>query len=61
MVKCTFCGSNIEQGTGKMLIKNNGSIFHFCKNKCEKNLIKLKRIPRYIKWTEEYRKEKTKA
>ncbi|MBI2148289.1 50S ribosomal protein L24e [Candidatus Woesearchaeota archaeon] len=59
MVKCSFCGHNIEQGTGKMLAKNDGSIFYYCSNKCEKNQIKLGRIPRNIKWTEEFRKTKT--
>jgi len=61
MSKCSFCGSNIEQGTGKLFAKNDSTLLYFCSNKCEKNSLKLKRIPRYIKWTEEYRKEKTKA
>ncbi len=58
MVKCTFCGNNIEQGTGKMLAKNDGSIFYYCSNKCEKNQQKLGRLPRNTKWTQEYRKNK---
>lgn len=58
MVKCTFCGNNIEQGTGKMLVKNDGSIFYYCSNKCEKNQQKLGRLPRNIKWTQEYKKNK---
>ena len=61
MSKCSFCGNNLEQGTGKMFAKNDSTVLYFCSNKCEKNSLKLKRIPRYIKWTEAYRKEKSKA
>lgn len=53
MVKCSFCGNNIEQGTGKIFAKNDSTILYFCSNKCEKNQLKLKRIPRNIKWTQE--------
>lgn len=59
MVKCSFCGNNIEQGTGKIFAKNDGSIFYYCSKKCEKNQLKLKRIPRNIKWTQEFRKFKS--
>ncbi len=59
MVKCSFCGHNMEQGTGKMFAKNDGSIFYYCSNKCGKNHLKLKRIPRSIKWTQDYRKAKS--
>ena len=58
MVKCIFCGNDIEQGTGKLLAKNDGSLLYLCSNKCEKNHTKLKRVPRNIKWTEEHRKIK---
>lgn len=50
MVKCTFCKKEIEKGTGKMYVKNDGKIFYFCSNKCDKNLLKLKRKPAKIKW-----------
>ena len=43
---CSFCGDKIEPGTGKMYIKTDGTVFHFCTNKCQKNMLKLKRIPR---------------
>ena len=56
MAKCSFCGQEIGKGTGKILFKNDGKVLNFCSNKCEKNLLKLNRIPRKIKWTEEYRK-----
>lgn len=57
-MKCSFCGKNIEKGTGKMYVKSSGKIIYFCSTKCEKNLLKLKRKPRKIRWTEMFRKEK---
>ena len=55
---CTFCGLEIEPGTGKMYIKKDGTIFHFCSSKCQKNLVQLKRVPRRTEWTERYIREK---
>jgi large subunit ribosomal protein L24e len=52
-MKCSFCGNEIEKGTGKMLAKNDGKIFYFCSSRCEKNLFKLSRTARNIKWTQE--------
>ncbi len=52
--KCDFCKTRIEQGTGKIYIKKDGKILDFCSNKCEKNMLKLKRKPRTTRWTEEY-------
>ncbi len=48
---CSFCGNEIEPGTGKLYVKKDGNVLHFCKNKCQKNMLKLKRIPRKVKWT----------
>jgi large subunit ribosomal protein L24e len=56
MVKCTFCGSDIERGTGKMFVKTDGKIFNFCSNKCEKNMFKLKRKPLETKWSSLHKK-----
>ena len=56
MVQCTFCKKEIEKGTGKMYVKNDGKIFYFCSNKCDKNLLKLKRKPAKIKWTTKKKK-----
>ena len=42
-----------------MYIKIDGTVFNFCKNKCHKNLIELKRIPRRTSWTQPYMREKT--
>ena len=61
MVKCTFCGSEIEKGTGKMYVKADSTTYYFCSSKCEKNMLKLKRIPRNVGWTEEFRRFKGKT
>jgi large subunit ribosomal protein L24e len=58
MVKCSFCGDEIKLGGGKMYIKKDGTVFYFCSNKCEKNLIELGRKPVETKWTEAHHKLK---
>jgi len=57
MVKCSFCGKEIEKGTGKMYVKKDAKILNFCTNKCEKNLIKLKRKPIQTRWSKLYKKK----
>lgn len=57
-MKCSFCEENIEKGTGIMFVKKDGKILYFCSSKCEKNLLKLRRVPRNIKWTQTYQKLK---
>ncbi|MFH1275737.1 MAG: 50S ribosomal protein L24e [Candidatus Woesearchaeota archaeon] len=61
MPKCTFCGNEIEKGQVKMFVYTSGKIANFCSNKCEKNLLKLKRKPLETRWTEYYRKEHKKG
>ncbi len=51
---CSFCGNDIEPGTGKMFIKKDGTVFYFCQNKCQKNLLKLGRVPHRTRWTTRY-------
>ncbi|RLI80734.1 50S ribosomal protein L24e [Archaeoglobales archaeon] len=51
---CSFCGEEIEVGTGKMYVRRDGKVFYFCSGKCEKNMLKLKRNPRKLKWTRRY-------
>ena len=58
MNNCSFCGTDIQPGTGIIFVKRTGKRFDFCSRKCEKNLMKLNRNPRYFKWTQEYWKEK---
>jgi len=50
MVKCSFCSSELEKGTGKMYIKTDAKIFYFCSRRCEKNMFKLGRDPLKVKW-----------
>lgn len=41
-------------GTGKKYVQKDGKILDFCSNKCEKNLLVLRRKPRTTTWTNEY-------
>lgn len=59
MVTCSFCGSDITQGSGRMYVKVDGKILYFCTSKCHKNMVGLKRKPRKTTWTAEYKKEKS--
>lgn len=52
MVNCSFCSNKIKRGTGKMFVKNDGSIFMWCSSKCEKNFFMGKEKKR-LKWTKE--------
>lgn len=56
--KCTFCGTNIAAGTGKLFIRKDAKMVWLCSNKCEKNINKLGRKARKTTWTEEYKTEK---
>ncbi|MCK4589080.1 MAG: 50S ribosomal protein L24e [Nanoarchaeota archaeon] len=51
MVRCSFCENVIKPATGKMYVKKDGKILYFCTNKCEKNMLKLKRKPSAQRWT----------
>jgi len=55
---CTFCGDEIEPGTGRMYIKKDGVVFNFCSSKCFKNMVILGRVPRRVTWTRYYEREK---
>jgi len=48
---CSFCGNDVEPGTGKMFVRRDGTVFFFCSSKCEKNLLDLGRVPRTVRWT----------
>lgn len=52
--ECSFCGTEIEPGTGMVYIRRDGAIINFCSKKCRVNQTKLKRVPRKVKWTREY-------
>jgi len=55
-MKCSFCGKEIEKGTGVMFVKNDGKIFYFDSSKCEKNMFKLRREPARVKWVKKVKK-----
>lgn len=48
---CSFCGSTIEPGTGRMYVRTDGTVYFFDRHKCFENFVELKRIPREVKWT----------
>ncbi|MDP3066755.1 MAG: 50S ribosomal protein L24e [Methanobacteriaceae archaeon] len=50
MRTCSFCGENIDEVTVKIYVKKDGTVYFFCSSKCEKNRIKLGRVPRKVKW-----------
>ena len=52
---CSFCGTTVEPGTGKMFIKKDGTVFYYCSSKCQNNH-KLGRVPRRVEWTNAGRK-----
>ena len=55
---CSFCGNAVKKGCGKMFVKNDGTVFTFCSQKCEKNLRDLGRDPKKTRWTEAFAKAK---
>ena len=42
-----------------MYIRRDGAYIYFCSRKCRVNMLKLHRIPRNIRWTNEYRNIKS--
>ena len=58
MVRCDFCGTVLEKGTGKRYVKKDGKVLDFCPTKCEKNMFKLKRKPSAQRWTKTYAQSK---
>src|SRR5436853_6472766 len=53
---CSFCGNEIERGTGKMFIRTDGTVFLFCSHKCQSNMLHLGRVPRWTPWTQAFRR-----
>jgi len=54
---CSFCGQDIEPGTGKMYVKKDGTRYMFCSLKCQKNMVVLKRVNRNVRWTTHFVKQ----
>lgn len=59
-MKCTFCGGQIPEGSGKVFVKIDGRVFHYCNSKCQKNF-NMGRHAKNITWTETAHKLKEKA
>src|SRR3989344_4548809 len=59
MAKCSFCGTEIEKGTGMIDVEKIGKVHNFCSSKCERN-VDLGRKAKHVRWTQEFRKLKGK-
>jgi len=57
MVKCFFCGENIQQGRGIMFVEVSGRVLNFCSKKCRINL-RMKRDPKKVLWIKKKKKIK---
>ncbi|KAK4534038.1 hypothetical protein CDCA_CDCA01G0063 [Cyanidium caldarium] len=53
--KCFVCGANVYPGHGSLYVRNDAKMFRFCRSKCRKTF-QRKRHPRYLRWTQAYRK-----
>ena len=60
MKKCSFCGYDIEPGTGTNYIRADGKVIYFCSKKCRIHMLKLGHRPTKIRWTKAYRDVKRK-
>jgi len=49
-MKCSFCSAAIKHGTGKIFVKNDGTVYYFCSSKCEKNYL-MGREAKKRKWS----------
>ncbi len=51
--KCSFSGEDIEPGSGLLYVKRNGEVYHYKSRKCFREHQRLKRVPRYVRWTKQ--------
>ncbi|MFA5381569.1 MAG: 50S ribosomal protein L24e [Candidatus Micrarchaeia archaeon] len=57
-MRCSFCGEEIDRGTGFIYVKKDGKALQFCTQKCKKNLLVLKRKNKKTPWTKHVRDAK---
>jgi large subunit ribosomal protein L24e len=60
IAKCVFCGIEQDDFKGNYLIKNDGSVNYYCKTKCKRSHLKLKRDRKKFRWTEAFHKMRDK-
>lgn len=58
MTKDSFSGEEIEPGTGIMYVKKNGEVLHFKSSKTMRNMLKLGRINRNVRWTAAFKEHR---
>ena len=56
--ECSFCGKDIDRGTGMMYVKKTGQVLYFINSKAKKNYIELGRVPARTRWTDVARKKR---
>lgn len=49
MANCTFCGKQLETGTGFKVFKKDGSALTYCSRKCQR-YVAMGRKPARYKW-----------
>ena len=54
--QCSFCGHEIEPGTGLTMVLKDQSVVRFDSRKCRRSH-QMKRDPRKLKWTTKYEKK----
>jgi large subunit ribosomal protein L24e len=57
MPRCSFCKQNYEFPYGLTYVLSDGNILYFCSSKCRKNMLKLKRDSKKIKWIKKFKAE----
>lgn len=61
-MKCTYCQSDIEKGTGMMYVYRTGDVAYYCSNGCMKNHISMgRKINRKLVSTPKVAKKEAKA
>ncbi|MCS7122439.1 MAG: 50S ribosomal protein L24e [Candidatus Micrarchaeota archaeon] len=50
-MKCSFCGREIALGRGIIYFTSNGKMYSFDSSKCRRNMLRLNRDPKDMKWS----------